>query len=198
MKVPGIGERLALEIKASVEKHIDDKTLAAYQRQRRLAQSLGKNAIVIDGLYREKGDKFCRVFNDIFKNYFGLKAAYVGDAAEHDVDVIIETQEGMIVIEGKRYDNRNVSAKEAEEIMGKGARHNPIARVTIGYPDFADEAKWNSPRAKVTLISASVLGDMLIGFWQGKLTQEDIVRTLKSNRCVEDPYQQAKGLELLV
>src|SRR6266571_7521146 len=197
MKVPGIGERLALEIKASVEKHIDDKTLAAYQRQRRLAQSLGKNAVVIDGLYREKGDKFCRVFNDIFKNYFGLKAAYVGDAAEHDVDVIIETQEGMIVIEGKRYDNRNVSAKGAEEIMGKGARHNPIARVTIGYPDFADEAKWNSPRAKVTLISASVLGDMLIGFWQGKLTQEDIIRTLKSNRCVDDPYQEAKGLELL-
>lgn len=197
MKVPGIGEKLALEIKKSVEQYIDDKNLAAYHRQRRLAQSLGKNAIIFDRLYTDKGDKFARVFNDIFKDYMGMKSAFVGDASEHEVDVIVETQEGKIVIEGKRYDKRTVSAKEAEEIIGKGAKHKPIAHVTIGYPDFADEAKWNCPRAKVTLISASVLGDMLIGFWQGKLTQDDIVRTLRSNRCVEDPYQEAKELALL-
>jgi helicase len=197
MKVPGISEKLALEIQKSVEQYIDDENLAAYHRQRRLAQSLGKNAIIFDRLYTDKGDKFARVFNDIFKDYMGMKSAFVGDASEHEVDVIVETQEGEIVIEGKRYDNRTVSAKEAEEIIGKGAKHAPIAHVTIGYPGFADEAKWNCPRAKVTLISASVLGDMLIGFWQGKLTQDDILRTLRSNRCVEDPYQEAREIALL-
>jgi len=197
MKVPGIGENLALEIKQSVERYIDDKNLAAYQRQRRLAQSLRKNAVIFDRLYTDKGDKFARAFNDILKDYMGMKSAFVGDASEHEVDVIVETKEGKIVIEGKRYDKRTVAAREAEEIIGKGAKHKPIAHVTIGYPDFSDEAKWNCPRAKVTLITASVLGDMLIGFWQGKLNQDDIVRTLRSNRCVEDPYQEAKELALL-
>jgi hypothetical protein len=127
----------------------------------------------------------------------GIKSAFVGDASEHEVDVIVETQEGEIVIEGNRFDKRVVSAKEAEEIIGKGAKHKPIANVTIGFPGFSDEAKWNSPRAKVTLISASVLGDMLIGFWQGKLSKDDILRTLGSNRCVEDPYQEANELTLV-
>jgi len=196
--VPGIGEKLALEIKKSVEKHIEDKNLAAYHRQRRLAQTMGKNAVVIDGLYKEKGDKFSRVANDIFKNYFGFKSAFVGDASPHEVDVIIETDSGKIVVEGKRYDNRNVSAREAEEVIGKGAKHKPVAHVTIGYPDFSDEAKWNCQRAKVTLISASVLGDVLIAFWQEKLTRDDILKTLASNRCVEDPYQEAKELTVIL
>ena len=129
MKVPGIGENLALEIKQSVERYIDDKNLAAYQRQRRLAQSLRKNAVIFDRLYTDKGDKFARAFNDILKDYMGMKSAFVGDASEHEVDVIVETKEGKIVIEGKRYDKRTVAAREAEEIIGKGAkRHYRIPR----------------------------------------------------------------------
>jgi hypothetical protein len=69
--------------------------------------------------------------------------------------------------------------------------------VTIGYPDFADEARKNCPNAKVTLISAAVLGDMLIGFLEKKLNQDDIIRILKSARYVEDPYQESRELELV-
>ena len=197
MKARGIGEKLALEIKRSVEEYIDDKNLASHHRQRRIAQSLGKNPTIIDRLYGEKGDNFARVFNDIFKDYIGLNSAFVGDASEHEVDVIIETGEGKIVIEGKRLDRRNVSAIEAEEVIGKGAKHKPIANVTIGYPDFTDEARKNAPKAKVTLIPGSLVGDILIGFWRNKLGQDGVVKILKSGRYIEDVYQQSTELGLI-
>jgi len=197
MKAKGISEKLALEIKKSVEDYIDDKNLAAYHRQRRIAQSLGKNHVIIDRLYKEKGDNFSRAFNEIFKDYVGLKSAFVGDASPHEVDVIVETKDGKIVIEGKRCDRRNVSAIEAEEVIGKGAKHEPIANVTIGYPDFADEARKNASKSKVTLISGSLVGDILLGFWQNKLGQEDVLRILKSGRYIEDIYQQRTELGLI-
>jgi helicase len=197
MKAKGIGEKLALQIKKSVEDYIDDKNLAAYHRQRRMAQVLGKNPTIIDRLYKEKSDNFSRAFNEIFRDYLGLNSAFVGDASEHEADVIIETTEGKIAVEGKRLERRNVTAREAEEVIGKGAKHKPIAYVTIGYPDFADEARKNCPKAKVTLISAAVLGDMLIGFWEKKLSQDDVIRILKSARYVEDPYQESRELELI-
>ena len=158
---------------------------------------MGKNPIIIDRLYKEKGDNFARVFNDIFKDYFGLKSAFVGDASQHEVDVIIETEQGRIVVEGKRIDNKNVSATQAEEVVGKGSKHNPIANVTVGYPDFSDEALRNCQKAKVTLISASVLGDILIAFWQNRISRESIIEILKSARYVEDPYQESKELTLI-
>jgi helicase len=195
-KARGITEKLALEIKKHVERHIDDANLAAYHRQRRMAQLLGKNAGIIDQLYEAKGDNFARVFDEIFRKYMWLKSAFVGDASQHEVDVIIETSDGKIAVEGKRFDQRNVSAREAEEVIGKGSKHKPIASVTIGYPDFADEAKRNSSRAKVTLIRASVLGDMLIAHWEGKVSQKQILKILKSERHVEDPYQETTELKL--
>ncbi len=197
MKARGIQENIALEIKRSVEQHITDKDVAAYHRQRRLAQALGRNVVIIERLYKEKGNNFARTINDILRNYIGLNAAFVGDASGHEADVIIEDDGGKIVIECKRYDNRNVSAKEAEEVLGEGARHNPIAHVTIGYPDFADDAKLNCTTARVTLLPASVLGEILIGFWQKKISREDVLKTLKSARYVEDPFQESTELTLL-
>ena len=197
MKAKGISEKLALQIKKSVENYIDDKNLFAYHRQRRTAQSLGKNPTIIDRLYTEKGDNFGRVVNEIFKDYLGLSSAFVGDASEHEVDVVIETKEGKIAVEAKRLERRNVSAREAEEVIGKGARHKPIAHVTVGYPDFADEAMRNAPMAKVTLLSASVVGELLIAFWEKKVSQVDVLKMLKSQRYVEDPYQQSGSLALI-
>jgi len=111
--------------------------------------------------------------------------------------MIIDTPEGKIVIEGRRLDQRNVPATEAQEVIGKGSKQSPIANVTVGYPDFADEAKRNTQRAHVTLIRASILGDILVEFWQGKLSQDEIFRPLKSQRYVEDPYQESKELTRL-
>jgi len=39
-----------------------------------MAQLLGKNASIIDQLYRAKGDNFARVFDEIFRRYLGLKS----------------------------------------------------------------------------------------------------------------------------
>ena len=186
MTAEGISETLALEIKKHVESFIDDLNLKDYQRQRRIAQTLGKNVTIIDRLYNERGDNFARAFNDIFKNYLGLDSAFVGDAAQHHVDVIIETKEGKIAVEGKRVERRNVSAIEAEEVIGKGSKFDPIANVTIGYPDFSDEAVTNSPKSRVTLIPAWTMGEMLLAFWKERLSKEKICQVLKRGRYVDD------------
>jgi helicase len=197
-KVHGIREKLALQIKKAVEEYIDDKNLAAYHRQRRIAQSLTKTPLIVDRLYKEKGDDFARTLNEIFRDHIGLDSAYVGDAPGHDVDVIIETENGKIVIESRRLERKgNVSANEAEEVIGKGAKYKPIANVTVGYPDFSDEAKRNASKSKVTLIPASVVGELLIGFWQEKLDREAVLQTLMSGRYVEDAYQESRQLELI-
>jgi len=73
MKARGIGEKVALEIKKSVEDRIDDRNLAAYHRQRRIAQSLGKNPVIIDRLYKEKGDNFARARTDKIDPFFMLE-----------------------------------------------------------------------------------------------------------------------------
>src|SRR2546429_4904393 len=86
----------------------------------------------------------------------------------------------------KRVERRNVSAIEAEEVIGKGSKFDPIANVTIGYPDFSDEAVTNSPKSRVTLIPAWTMGEMLLAFWKERLSKEKICQVLKIGRYVDD------------
>jgi len=37
----------------------------------------------------------------------------------------------------------------------------------------------------------------LVGFWEKKLSEDDVIRILKSARYVEDPYQESRELELI-
>jgi len=89
-----------------------------------------------------------------------------------------------MVTECKRKEKGLVSVKEAEEVLGKGAKHTPVANITIGYPDFCDEAIKNASKTKITLITHLVLGEMLIRFWEGMLAVEDILRLLRSQQYV--------------
>jgi len=185
ISVNGIGEKLALRIKEYVENFIEDNVTRSRQRQLRMAQQLGKSSVIIEQLYQTKDDVFSRVCIELLKTHIGLDAIFIGDAGEHEVDGLVTTPEGKIAIEGKRKKEKgNVSAKEAEEVLGKGARHNPIANVTIGYPDFVEEAKRNAPHAKITLIKVSVLGEILIKFWEGKLSKEDVLGIMKSGKYI--------------
>jgi len=49
----------------------------------------------------------------------------------------------------------------------------------------------------VTLIAATVLGDVLLGFWQNRISPDDVLKILTSARYVEDPYQESKELTLI-
>ena len=187
ISVSGIGEKLALRIKEHVENFIKDDVNRSRQRQLRLAQQLGRNGTIIEQLYQTKGDVFSRVCVDILK-MTDLDAIFIGDSGMHEVDGLVTIPEGKIVIEGKRKEKGNVLAREAEEVLGKGARHNPISYVTIGFPDFVDEAKKNAPNAKITLIKASALGDILIAFWEHKLSKEDIINVLRSEKYISSLY----------
>jgi len=191
MSVNGIGEKLALRIMEHVENFIKDDVNRNRHRQLRLAQQLGRNGTIIEQLYETKGDGFSRVCIEILR-MTGLNAIFIGDSEKHEVDGIVTIPEGKIVIEGKRKEKANVLATEAEEVLGKGARHNPISYVTIGFPDFVEEAKRNASNAKVTLIKASVVGDILIAFWERKLSKENIINILRSGKYIAS-LQSSKG-----
>lgn len=179
--VSSIGPKLALRIKEHAEKFISVEQIRLQQSQVRRALETKHDPNLLKRLYKELGSNFARAFIDILKE-MKLNAMYVGDVAGTDVDGLVKTKEGTIVIEGKRKEAGNISAKEAEEVRGKGARHNPIAYVTIGYPDFAEEAQENAKHTGTTLLRAHIIGEALVSYWERKFSGEDMINILKSRR----------------
>ena len=182
--VDDISGFLALRIKEEVEKYFDDKSQKRRAEQLRLAEEMGKNKEMILGLYSNQGDDFSKHLVRVFKEEFGLDAVYVGDKNPHEPDIVIKTVSGNIVVEAKRHQKGSVTALESEEILGKGAKYNPIANVTIGYPDFAEVAKQNVNSSKVTLISAAMFGKILVQFWAGKIKKEDVFSFLSCGKYI--------------
>ena len=124
----------------------------------------------------------------MISDYFGISCRFIGDLSPHEPDCIIEMDIGKITIECKREKAKEkfVSAKESEEILGKGSKYNPIAYVTIGYPDFSKDAISNVENTSVTLVTCSALVKMLIRFWEKKLSKKDIINIMKSKTYVND------------
>ena len=58
--------------------------------------------------------------------------------------------------------------------------------MTIGYPDFVEVAKQSAVSSKVALIPASLLGELLIRFWEGKIKANEILDLLKSGKPIYD------------
>jgi hypothetical protein len=56
--------------------------------------------------------------------------------------------------------------------------------VTIGYPDFVEVAKENANSSKITLITATMIGEIVTQFWKGGITAANILSLLKSSKYV--------------
>ncbi|MDF2956317.1 MAG: Replicative superfamily II helicase [Candidatus Alkanophagales archaeon MCA70_species_2] len=185
-KVKGIDRKLATTIKEHIEQFIEDKMERKRQYFIRRAKELGRDSTIIERLFTETGDNFSEVCAELFNDHFKIPCKFIGNLSLHEPDLLIEVEGGKIVVECKRkIGNKFVSATEAEEILGKGAKYNPIAKVTIGYPDFEDVAKQNADRTKITLTTHVALAEMLLAFWERKISQEEIIEILKSGKYVE-------------
>jgi hypothetical protein len=147
---------------------------------------LKKSSDLIDGLYNLHGDDLSKHISLVLKNEFKLDAEFIGTDRQHEPDILVRTQDGNIVIEVKRREKGKVSALEAEEIFGKGAKYKPIAHVTIGYPDFVDVAKENAINAKLTLIDVTIIGELLVSFWQEKISSNDLIYVMRLGRYFFD------------
>lgn len=178
-----ISDVLARRIKEEVEEYLINESQKQKSEQLRLAETMGKNKEIISGLYSTQGDDFSRQLVKIFREEFKMDATYIGDKNPHEPDILIKAPTGNIAVEAKRKTKGSVTALEAEEILGKGAKYSPIANVTIGYPDFADVAKQNV-KSKVTLISAAMFGQILLQLWAGKIKTEEVFSFLCSGKYI--------------
>jgi helicase len=179
-KVPDVGDILANRIKEHVEKFITNENERARSAQIRHADKLGRPHDAIDRLYTETGDAFARACVDVLGQHIGLQCRFIGDISPHEPDGLVETGKDKIAIECKRKKGLElVSAGEAEEILGKGAKYNPIAYVTIGYPRFSHEAVSNVKNTHITLLTHTALADILLHFWEGKLSKDNVLEILK-------------------
>jgi len=187
-KVKGIGNKLSISIKKYVENFIKNEIERKYQYYVRRAEELKRNPNIIKQLFKEVNDNFSRACTELINDYFGINCKFVGDLSPHEPDCMIEIDVGKITIECKRKKaaNKLVSAKESEEILGKGSKYEPIAYVTIGYPDFTKDAISNAKNTSVTLITTSALAKILIRFWEGELSKEDIIDIMKGGNYVSD------------
>jgi helicase len=186
--VNGIGDKLSILIKKSIEQFITNEIERKRQYYIRSAEELQRNPNIIKKLYTEIGDNFSKACAELFNEYFSVPCKFIGDISSHEPDCIIETTDGKITVECKRKitEKRFVSANEAEEILGKGSKYNPICYVTIGYPDFSKDAIDNVKASQVTLITINALAKMLIRFWEGKLSKDRIIEIIKSKKHVDD------------
>ncbi|MCD6445590.1 restriction endonuclease, partial [Candidatus Bathyarchaeota archaeon] len=152
-KVNGIGNTLAVRIKEYIEQFIEDDNERIFQYCIRRAKELRRDTSIIEKLFKETNDKFSRACAELIQQ-IGIPCRFIGDISPHEPDCLIEINQEKMVIECKRKKgNELVSATEAEEIKGKGARYNPEAEITIGYPDFSEEAIKNVKHTKITLIT---------------------------------------------
>jgi hypothetical protein len=186
LKAKGMTERLVFQAKAYLDSPVKAPSLRTCGKQKAIASALGRNPKLIERLYDERGDVLSRTVNEVLRDHLGCSSAFIGDTSSHEVDILIETEEGEIVVEVKRSEAHKISARLAEEVIGKGSKHKPIAYVTIGYPDFSDDAIGNCATTGITLIPIYVLGDILVNFWQNKLQSEDVLAIFKSRRYVRD------------
>lgn len=185
-KIKGIGKETALEIKHYTERYIKDKNERSYQIQIRKAKEMGRDPTILKRLYTEKGKNFAKACIEVLKDYIGLPCYYVGGEPGHEVDGIIRLKEGNIVIECTKRENKLVSAQDAERVLGEGAKHKPIAHITIGSPDFSSEAIENVKNTNITLITHRKLGEILIRFWEGEIDKNGIIELLKSGRYIDE------------
>lgn len=181
----GFSETLVMRIKKYVEEYTDNFLIRAKSSQLRRCKEIQRDPSVIEQLYSKKDDDFVKVVIEIFKTV-GLQASYIGDIGNHKVDGIIKTEKGTIVIEGKRKSKGSVSASEAEEVLGKGAEYTPISHVTIGYPYFSKDAIKNTKNTKITLLKVSVIGEMLVKYWQNSLSTDEVLKILMSGTAIKD------------
>jgi len=185
--VRGISRKLAITIKKHIEQFIKSKMERKRQYFIRCAKEFGRDSTIIERLFSETGDNFSKVCAELFNDYLKIPCKFIGNLSLHEPDLLIEVEGGKIVVECKRkIGNKFVSATEAEEILGKGAKYNPIPKATIGYPDFEDVAKQNADMTKITLITHVSLAEMLLAFWERKISKEKIIEILKSGKYVEN------------
>ncbi len=189
-KVRGISRKLATTIKSRIEQFVKDEIERKRQYFMRRTKELGRDSTIIERLFNEKSDNFSKACAELFNNYLEIPCKFIGDISSHEPDLLIEVNEGKIVVECKRkIGNKLVSATEAEEILGKGAKYNPIAKVTIGYPDFVDDAKENTQDTKITLITHTTLIEILLAFWEEKISKEEVIDILRCGKYVDKVFK---------
>jgi len=182
-RVRTIGKKTAVKIKEFISKLIKDENERFKELQKLRAVKLGRDPALIERIYESRSDEFSRIVAEVINDQFGIPCQFIGDLNKHEPDCLIEIPEGKIVIECKTTKGL-VSAKEAEEILGKGAKYDPLANITIGKPDFCDEAIKNTEHTKITLISARMFAELLLQFWEGKINRSDILNVLKSGKYI--------------
>ena len=184
-EVDEIGSVLASRLKERVEIFIEDEIKKNRSSQIRKAINLGENSEIISDLYDLSGDIYTRHIVWIFNEIFKIRATFIGEAGQHEPDILIEIEEGNIIFECKRKESGKVSAKESEEILGKSAKYKPIAQGTIGHPEFNRVAQRNAINANLTLIPTSLLGEVLIKFWNKEINHNDIINLLRIGRYIK-------------
>ncbi|MBU7026543.1 MAG: DEAD/DEAH box helicase [Theionarchaea archaeon] len=183
-KTKGIDNKLANGIKKYIDRFIFDKMKKRYNELIRRAKELGRDISIIERLFNEKNDSFSKACCDLI-GQMGIRCEFIGDLDSHEPDCLIEWDNERFVIECKRKSkDKLVSAKEAEEIWGKGKKYTPSANITICYPDFTKEAIVNAKNTEVTLVPCSALAKILIRFWENELTKDEIIKLIKSRNYV--------------
>jgi len=104
----------------------------------------------------------------------------------HGPDYVIKEDQDIIAIECKGKKNHNlISAVEAEEILGKGKKYSPTVFVTIGKPDFSDEAIRNCQKARVTLLPIAALARALLLKYRDPNIPDKLLYLFKRHRRID-------------
>ncbi|MFW9996719.1 MAG: helicase-related protein, partial [Candidatus Odinarchaeota archaeon] len=184
--VQGISRDFALRILSKTENYIENTRLRIRKSQVRRVSELGKDPTFVELIHTQTGIDFEKACYDVFLRIFEFSCEYCGEELTRTCDFYFKTEEGIFAFECKRKigtrKEKYVSTDESQEIIGKSRDLDPICMVTVGYPDFSQTAKKSCQKMGITLLTADVLGEMVVEFWKNKIDRKKIEQLLKQEK----------------
>lgn len=175
---------------ARLQERIQREIADTQRRQRReqvlRLQELGIDTSILNALYESTGTALEKVLCDVFvPPVCSLRFERIGRQREGEPDNLMYLTDGRVIaFSVTARENQKIAMKKAGEIIPGAARYRPCALVVIGRPDFHELAIKNAEDVVATginykLIPVSVLAEMYVRVFEGRLNEDLVVGILK-------------------
>ena len=181
-----ISRRAAVSLQLAVQEAIADTLERRKHDQELRLNRIGADTAVLNALYEKVGEaleiSLCDLFTPPFCHCVFERIAKQRDA---DPDNLLHLPGGgIIAFSVTARERQYVSMKKASEIIAGSAKHNPVARVVIGRPDFHVLAKRNAEEVvadgiNYKLLPLPLLAEMYTRVIEGSTSHEQVLSLLR-------------------
>ncbi len=172
--------RRAELMRNAVVRYLDDHSRHNQINHANRASACGRNAALVNALYESCGLDFNIAALDLLQT-IAPKAREQDTGGDSEPDIVIPLGDGLLVIEckTKQSEKGTIGLHEAFEVIAKSVHLNPVARVTLGKPQFHTIPIERAAKEGLTLITHSTFCEAVIRIWENLMTKEPFLDLLR-------------------